>query len=123
MATPLAGKALSQLNKCADTLNELLNEICFDLLNQDETITGLTAETNAFGWGVDDIKIDNIDFQWKDGHFCPVVSVNFRLTGDHDEDHVFSADTIVGTLKLQLAEGDGFEILALQADLERPDDG
>ena len=62
------------------------------------TISGLIAETNAWGWGVDTMEVDAESVnRTSDGVSC---SADVQFAGEQDEDKPCSGDIISGSVEI-----------------------
>jgi hypothetical protein len=70
----------------------VLPDLAGDLVDSDEQVTGAMAMTNAFGYGLDDYEILNLEFA--DGKQQIKFRVRMWLSGDQDLDKPYCGDTV-----------------------------
>ena len=83
-----------------DAQREAIDDLLADhvpKLADDEAVSGSIAETNAAGFYVDDYSDVDIDLFDDDE---ARVSFHFHMSGDHDQDRMFSGDEIHGSAVL-----------------------
>lgn len=92
-----------------DIAEDIIQELSWELVNSDETITGATAETNAYGWGLDVYEITRAEYDEEKQLIS--FSANVILTAEQDEDKPFCGDQLdvelSGTIEY---DGDSFQL-------------
>jgi hypothetical protein len=100
---------LTAKNSPGDIVEEIIDELVFELIDADDKVTGRIAETNASSWGLDTHEILYVDYddQLKEIEF----SAYLYLAGEQDPDRFRYGDKmeveISGTLKYT---GDSFQV-------------
>ncbi len=74
----------------------LMYDLAADLVNSDDEVTSKIAQTNAFGYGLDDYEILNANFN-EDGGI--EFEAEISLSGDTDSERPFCGDEIIVHLK------------------------
>ncbi|MEA5579463.1 hypothetical protein [Anabaena sp. UHCC 0451] len=77
-------------------IENLLDKIAYDLVDRDEKITGLIAQTNCDSWAKDDSE--NLT-AWFQGRGKIEFSVTLLLSGDQDDERPFCGSEISVKLK------------------------
>ncbi|TBR56658.1 hypothetical protein B4U84_28890 [Westiellopsis prolifica IICB1] len=77
-------------------VEDLLADFAGTLTNEDETITGLIAGTNSFGWGFE--GFDNLK-AWFKGRGKLEFTVTLYFSGEQDEDKPWSGSEIEADIK------------------------
>jgi len=87
----------------------LIPELAARLADEDESVTDLIAETNAFGWGLD--GYDNLK-AWFKGHGKVGFTVGITVSGDQrDGDYVFCGSEIKASVEGEATdEGNSWKI-------------
>lgn len=75
-----------------EILEEELSDFASFLVNSDEQVTGTTALTNAYGFGLDTYEIRSVEYE-KENHQI-IFDVEIIISGDSDPEKPFSGDTI-----------------------------
>jgi hypothetical protein len=78
-------------------ITDLIYGDSFDLL-ESQAFISTSAVTNAFGWRVDDVEVQNI---WWTDEAC-MVECEYTASGDQDADRYFYGDTIYGTTTVRI---------------------
>lgn len=84
----------------------------------DDSISGLMAETNSTGFYVDDYHIEAIDF---DEATCR-VSLSWHASGDQDEDRPYHGDEISGTAVALIDDNGNVEFDEISGEIVNEDD-
>ncbi|WP_414619705.1 HEPN domain-containing protein [Calothrix sp. CCY 0018] len=115
-------------------IDKIISNICFELVNEDETITGLMANSGCSGWGFDDYYSDLEVWRIRTKAEYFGFFVNIHLSGTpNDETGIIATSMLV---KLQgkflkdkeaygYEENDDYKVLSyevLEADLDLLDD-
>lgn len=81
----------------------------------DDTVNSEIASTNACGWWLDDYEVESID---KNPDGTITVEMTFHLSGDHDDDRMYSGTEITGKATATIAEdGDvSYEVTEAEKD-------
>jgi hypothetical protein len=83
-STSLAAQAESKIHDALDSL-------AYRLMDSDEQITGLMAQTNASGYVADEIEVLELGaFDFAEARIPFRASI--RFSGEQDEDRMFSGD-------------------------------
>ena len=77
-------------------VENLLVDLAATLTNEDEIITGLIADTNSFGWDLE--NFDNLK-AWFKGQGKLEFTVKLYLSGEQDEDKPWSGSRIEADIK------------------------
>lgn len=77
-------------------VEDLLFDFAATLADKDERITGLIADTNSFGWDLEDF--DNLK-AWFKGQGKLEFTVKLYLSGEQDEDKPWSGSRIEADIK------------------------
>jgi len=75
-----------------EIVEEILPDFAADLVNSDEQITGAMAETNAFGYGLDEYEI--LSAEYNESKQQIEFEARLEISGDHDEDKPFCGDAM-----------------------------
>jgi hypothetical protein len=73
-------------------LESKMDEIAMELVNSDELIVGMIAETNAFGFGLDAYEILDIEYDKRKNEI--LFRARMQIAGENDEDKPFNGDVI-----------------------------
>jgi hypothetical protein len=76
-------------------IENLMDNFAFTLVNEDETITGLTASTNCDSWGLDDSDVK----AWFMGNGKIEFAATLYLGGDQDPDKAMYGSEIEANVK------------------------
>ena len=92
-----------------EIVETIVQDFSWDLINSDEIITGATAETNAFGWGLDVYEI--IDAEYDEKNKSIYFNAILTFYGEQDDDKPFCGDQLTvelsGTIEYS---GDSFQL-------------
>jgi hypothetical protein len=94
--------SLPSLSDAEDQVHRALESLASTLVDSDERITSLMAETNASGYSADEIEVLEVgafDFSEAKFPFC----ARMRFAGEQDEDRMFCGDTIVAGISGSLS--------------------
>lgn len=103
----------SSTETIADTVGQLAREKVAGLI-ENEKLASLTAETNAFGWGLDSLEVDGNFIEVTSDEIVCVADVQF--SGDQDAELPACGDTISGTVVIRI--DDTLEISVEDEELE-----
>jgi predicted nucleic acid-binding protein len=78
-------------SRAEEIVEDLMEGLVADLVDSDESVTGATAETNAYGWGLDVYYIDSAEFTSESEDEISFTAT-IELTGDQDEDKLYYGD-------------------------------
>ena len=89
------------------------------MLDSDDAITSATAETNAFGWGVDTWEILSADYDGDEDIIS--FKIQYHFTGDQDDDKPWCGDSldviVSGILKrTDCWSVDSYEVESVESD-------
>lgn len=94
-------KRISQLDPAslADQIEQMARDQIGDLVNED-TFSGLIGNTNATGWGIDTLEVEQSSIEISKEDI--VCTANVQFTGDQDEDAVPAGTLIAGTVTIRI---------------------
>jgi len=116
-----------EIKAAVDALRNLSDELSSDsylhqaLMDSDAACEAI-SETNAFGWGVDEIDVVSVE-PWLVGPVGGLrVTLDWRASGDQDQDHMYCGDAITGKAVVFLGEDGTLTVEKVSGGVVRPEE-
>ncbi len=116
MKNPKVIEVLTLFDRADNKLLELVDDVINDLIDGDDTISSIIADTNAVGWSVDQSSIDKVEsYYTSDLQQVVVAYLEFTLAGEQEEEKMMCGDSIEATCKVTLHPDGTYDVSDVKA--------